>query len=130
MIPELSGIDHVHIYVSDRSAAHHWYQQVLGFRVMEQYLLWAADGGPLMLEDPAGRVHLALFESDKGPASTIAFGASGVEFLRWKTHLEECGEGLTVSDHDLSWSLYFSDPDGNRHEITTYDYDAVKEQLR
>ncbi|WP_176491141.1 MULTISPECIES: VOC family protein [Microbulbifer] len=31
MPPKLSGIDHVHIYVSDRPAAHHWYQEVLGF---------------------------------------------------------------------------------------------------
>ncbi|WP_141398536.1 MULTISPECIES: VOC family protein [Microbulbifer] len=97
--------------------------------MMEQYLPWAEGDGPLMLADAAGQVHLALFESDKGPASTIAFGASGMEFLRWKGHLDACGAEVALSDHDLSWSLYFSDPDGNRHEITTYDYDAVKASL-
>ncbi len=42
------------------------------------------------------------------------------------------GEQLTARsfvDHDLSWSIYFVDPDGNRFEVTTYDYDEVAIQL-
>jgi hypothetical protein len=35
-----------------------------------------------------------------------------------------------VVDHQLAWSIYFLDPDGNRFELTTYDYEAVAEQLK
>ncbi len=129
LMPPLNGIDHVHVYVKDRSAAEQWYQEVLGFEPLEEFMQWASGGGPLTLEDVGGSVHLALFESDKPPTSTIAFRASGEGFLGWRSHLEAHGLELRVSDHSLAWSLYFYDPDGNYHEITTYDYDFVAEQL-
>ena len=59
----------------------------------------------------------------------IAFGASGEEFLAWKAHLEGHGLDLRISDHDLAYSLYFSDPWRNLHEITTYERDYVAERL-
>jgi catechol-2,3-dioxygenase len=34
-----------------------------------------------------------------------------------------------VKDHQVSWSLYFSDPDGNPYEITSYTYDQLGAQL-
>jgi catechol-2,3-dioxygenase len=34
-----------------------------------------------------------------------------------------------VVDHDKSWSIYFNDPYGNPFEITTYDYETVRQQL-
>ena len=92
-------------------------------------MVWAVDGGPLTLENAGGSVHLALFESDNPPTSTIAFGASGEEFLAWKTHLEGCGLELRVADHDLAWSMYFHDPFGNYHEITSYDHSFLRERL-
>ena len=129
MIPNLKGIDHVHVYVKDREAAAAWYESVLGFRPVGKFMVWAVKGGPLTLEDPGGSIHLALFESDKGPDTNIAFGASGEEFLAWKLHLEGHGLELRVTDHKLAWSLYFHDPDGNMHEITTYDHGYVTERL-
>lgn len=129
MIPALSSIDHVHVYVSDRAQAEAWYEDVLGFRRVEKFLIWATDTGPLTIEDPAGKVHLALFESDKPPTSTIAFGADGAAFLEWKTHLESKSLELRLADHDLAWSLYFHDPFGNYHEITTYDHGYVASKL-
>lgn len=129
LAPGLTGIDHVHVYVSDRRAAETWYAKVLGFRRVEALMAWATPTGPLTLEDPGGRVHLALFESDKPPTSTVAFGAEGEQFLAWKTHLEKLGIELRVADHELAWSLYFYDPDGNYHEITTYDTATVSQRL-
>ena len=131
MAPKLSGgIDHVHVYVGDRSAAARWYERVLGFRPASALLAWAEDPrGPLTLEDPAGKVHLALFETGKGVTDTIAFGASGDEFLEWKSHLESLAIELRVADHTQAFSLYFRDPDGNVHEITTYDAAHVRRSL-
>jgi catechol-2,3-dioxygenase len=129
MPPKLSGIDHVHVYVRSWQEAEPWYQSVLGFERLEAFMSWAVDGGPLTLEDPSGKVHLALFESDQPPTSTIAFGATGEEFLAWKTHLEQQDLELRIADHKLAWSLYFYDPFGNYHEITTYEHDQVRQQL-
>ena len=28
-----------------------------------------------------------------------------------------------AADHEVSWSVYFKDPDGNPYEVTTYDYE-------
>ena len=81
MAPKLSGIDHVHVYVSDRDEAESWYLDVLGFRSAEAFRVWATPEGPLVMENPEGTVHLALFERKSHPdTSAIAFGASGAEF--------------------------------------------------
>ncbi len=131
-IPKFSGIDHIHIYVPDRAAAAKWYQQMLGFRVVESLLPWADnEQGPLTLEDASGRVHLALFKiAEFKPGSALAFGASGEEFLNWKRYLEKHGLLKRLSDHTLAWSLYFEDPYGNQHEITTDQYKQVALKLK
>ena len=130
MTPKLKGFDHVHIYVADWSQAEEWYQSVLGFKRVDALMDWAVKNGPLTVENQEGTVHLALFESDRPVAiSAIAFGASGEEFLDWKAHLEGHGLKLRLTDHKLAYSLYFSDPWKNMHEITTYERDYVVEHL-
>lgn len=129
MRPKLNGIDHVHVYVDSWERAEPWYREVLGFRPVEKFSSWAVGNGPLTIEDESGSVHLALFESAAPRTSTVAFGANGEQFLAWKAHLEEQGLTLRVTDHRLAWSLYFADPFGNSHEITTYDHDYVRARL-
>jgi len=130
MTPKLKKIDHVHVYVSNREAAVKWYADVLGMNPIKAFLSWAQDGGPLTLEDSNGGVHLALFERDN-PASisTVAFGTNGKQFIKWRTHLEDKDLSLRVNDHDMAFSLYFSDPDKNLYEITTYEHEAVRKAL-
>lgn len=41
----------------------------------------------------------------------------------------KCWAGNVV-DHDVAWSLYFADSDGNPFEITSYEYDAVAAALQ
>lgn len=131
MAPRIAKIDHVHISVVDRSAAERWYEKVLGFTRVKELEFWAPDGGPLTIQDADGTVHLALFEGTpmKRP-STVAFGVSANDFMKWKNYLfTEIGMRLEAEDHAASWSLYFSDPDGNPFEITTYEYEAVAKAL-
>jgi catechol-2,3-dioxygenase len=126
----LNSIDHVHVYVANWDDAEQWYQRVLGFKRVEKFMVWAVKNGPLTLESPEGDIHLALFEREDHPdTSAIAFGASGEEFLAWKLHLESHELELRITDHKLAYSLYFSDPWGNLHEITTYDRDYVAKRL-
>ena len=130
MTPKINGIDHVHIYVDDRDKAEAWYQTVLGFKRVEALMVWAVENGPLTLENDKGNIHLALFQRDDYVStSTIAFATDGEGMLAWITHLESHGLELRLADHKLAYSLYFSDPDGNSHEITTYDRDYVVQQL-
>lgn len=130
MHPKLNGVDHLHVDVGSWSEAEAWYRSVLDLRRVEALMDWAVKNGPLTVENPEGTVHLALFESDS-PESTnvIAFGATGAEFLNWKTHLVKCGLQLRLTDHKLAYSLYFSDPWENGLEITTYERDYVAARL-
>jgi catechol 2,3-dioxygenase len=130
MTPILNAVDHLHVNVGSWSEAEEWYLSVLGFKRIDALMGWAVENGPLTIENPEGTIHLALFESES-PKTTdvIAFGATGEEFLNWKAHLEGHGLKLRVTDHKLAYSLYFSDPWQNRHEITTYERDYVVTKL-
>jgi NAD(P)-dependent dehydrogenase (short-subunit alcohol dehydrogenase family)/catechol 2,3-dioxygenase-like lactoylglutathione lyase family enzyme len=129
--PPLVGVDHLHVYVQDRAAAERWYADVLGLHRVESLAGWAADGGPLTLADAAARVHLALFERPPQPnRATIALGADADAFIAWRARLaRRLGAAPEAVDHELSWSIYFSDPDGNPYEITCYQHDTVATAL-
>ncbi len=130
MTPKLNGFDHVHVYVANWNDAEEWYQTILGFKRVDALMPWAVKDGPLTVENPEGSIHLALFESEDHPdTSAIAFGACAEEFLAWKAHLEGHGLELRITDHKLAYSLYFRDPWGNLHEITTYERDYVAKKL-
>ncbi|MFN3243212.1 MAG: VOC family protein [Planctomycetota bacterium] len=93
MAPELSGgIDHVHVYVADRDAAASWYARVLGFGVVEKYRSWADDpDGPLTIEDPRGRVHLALFASGEPGHDVVSTIRTATGWRSRPTKSDRCG---------------------------------------
>ena len=132
MPPKFTGIDHVHVYVyvSDRSTSEIWYRDVLGFVRVKEFEFWAKDGGPLTVESADHNIHLALFERpEKTGTSTTAFGTTGEQFLNWKAYLECNDLELRINDHTAAFSMYFSDPDQNMYEITTYDHDMIRAKL-
>jgi NAD(P)-dependent dehydrogenase (short-subunit alcohol dehydrogenase family) len=130
--PPLDRVDHLHVYVQDRAAAERWYAEVLGLRRVEALVHWTADGGPLTLADADDRVHLALFERPPQPnRATIALGVDAPSFIAWRRHLaQRLGAVPEAVDHQLSWSMYFSDPDRNPYEITCYQHGAVAAALQ
>ena len=132
MTPALQGIDHLHVFVTDRAAAERWYAEVLGFARVPALASWADGGGPLTIADAAHSVHLALFERPRQACrSTIALRVDAAAFLAWRSHLAAAlCEAPSLEDHALSWSMYFADPDGNPYEITCYDYAALAPALQ
>jgi catechol-2,3-dioxygenase len=132
MPPSLDRIDHIHVQVADRARAERWYAEVLGLSRMAQLESWATGGGPLTLANASGTIHLALFERAPEPSrSTVAFGVAAAEFVAWRRHLEsQLGRSIEAVDHQLAWSIYFADPDGNPYEITTYEHAVTAGLLR
>lgn len=113
----LSDIDHIHIQVQDREAAAAWYARVLGLYVIEALAFWAEDG-PLTIGND--QIHLALFTGARANLNTVALRVDIDEFEQVKKHLDTCEVEYQYEDHDLSISVYLTDPDGNRFEITAY----------
>jgi catechol-2,3-dioxygenase len=131
MSPPMKSIDHGHVWVVDRTAAEHWYEKVLGLVRIKEPAFWPPSGGPLTIQNCEGTVRLALFEGtpEKRP-STIAFGVDANAFMKWQPHLGDVlGMQLQAVDNTVSWSLYFTNPDGNRFEITSYAYQTIEREL-
>lgn len=123
MYPSFSkGIDHIHVYVSDREKAANWYGDMLGFRTVKAFEVWAEDAaGPLTIADADNAIHLALFHADDPKPVSLAFGVSANEYQEWQSHLDAKSVKFVERDHDLSRSIYFNDPFANQIEITTYE---------
>jgi len=133
MPPSIDRIDHIHVLVSDRNRAERWYLEALGLRRVPGLEFWALEsGGPLTISNAAGTVHLALFERAPQPCrSTVAMAVGKDDFLAWRAHLSRIlGRPPELQDHQVTWSMYFSDPDGNPFEITSHDYAALEPSLR
>jgi catechol 2,3-dioxygenase-like lactoylglutathione lyase family enzyme len=140
----ITGIDHVELYVSDFEEAIRWYERVFGFSPDDTYDLWRQrDGGPLIVA-VAETTKLALFEKESAirgdgvSPNQIAFQTNADGFMAFVDRLQSLaltdrdGEQVSradVVDHDLSYSLYFTDVDGNRLELTTNDYEEVAARL-
>lgn len=132
----VDGIDHVALTVPDRYEAAQWYSDVLGLDVLEEYEMWADRGGPLVVSSDGGRTMLALFDGSSGEPGPrhLAFRTDGTGFIDFVDRLDgiddvDAAGREDVVDHDLSFSVYFSDPYGHRFEVTTYDYDHVAANL-
>ena len=134
MAVQLERIDHIHVFVRDRSFSEQWYARVLQLARVPELAFWADEGGPLTIANAEGTIHLALFEQPvqaQTCGATVAFAVSAAHFIAWRDHLaRELERPPAIEDHTVSWSLYFSDPDGNPFEITSYDYDELSRRLR
>jgi catechol 2,3-dioxygenase-like lactoylglutathione lyase family enzyme len=132
-------LDHVELFVPDRTQAAEWYGRVLGCRPVPGTEEWASHPqGPLMVSPDGGRTKLALFAGEpQGSRSTagfhrVAFRLSGAEWLTFLARLPEhdLREGdrtARVVDHGGAWSVYFTDPFGHHLEVTTYEAEVVRQ---
>lgn len=118
---ELEGFDHVAIHVKDVEASVAWYKDVLRLeRRLEEE--WGLHPAVVCLGDSC----VAIFPAeDDGVAREaidhFAFRVDRANFERAQEAFRERGIGFRFADHGASHSVYISDPDGHRIEITTYE---------
>jgi catechol 2,3-dioxygenase-like lactoylglutathione lyase family enzyme len=121
------GLDHVAIAVADVERSQDFYETVLGLeRVHEEWevpVVLAANGSGIALFDRA--LHPSSTPDDVEPPAVrilhIAFRLPRDGFDEARVSLREHGIETRLSDHGISHSLYFEDPDGHQIELTTYD---------
>lgn len=134
----VAAIDHVHLYVSSLADAATWYRRVLGLQVLPVSERLGDRGR--YLATARGQYCATLFvgQPPSDGDHTTAFRVSGRVFLEFAEKLpalalaNRSGGVLTrdeADDHGLAWSFYFTDPDGNHLELTTYDHARVRAVL-
>ena len=115
----LAFLDHIAIKVKDVEASAAWYVRVLKMKRFQP-----EEWKPFPVMVLAGESGLALFPQKKGENISIqslhiAFRIAPKDFDSLRMHLEQEGIELYFEDHVWFQSMYFSDPDGYRLEITT-----------
>lgn len=124
----LEGLDHVALLVRDQARSIAWYRDILG---LEQIYEAEWGGVPAVLVAPGTRTGVALFAAENPQAGGVPSGAIAVAHVAFRIDgrgfegaqaaLADRGVPFRFEDHAVSHSIYFSDPDGHRIEITTYD---------
>ena len=120
------GLDHVAIAVADVSRSQGFYADVVGLeRAYEEWeipVVMAANGSGVAIF--SHDLHPGHGDPEAAPAIRIlhiAFRVDRAGFEAARAELAERGIEATFSDHGLSHSIYFADPDGHRLELTTYE---------
>ncbi len=124
----LQQIDHVALTVKDLQGSIAWYKKVLG---LEQRYEDVWENSPAML--CAGETCLALFAAHTlqptaapDPDTTLimkhlAFRVDRDNFVQAQAWLQEQHIPFTSEDHTVCHSIYLTDPNGSRLEITTWE---------
>ena len=120
----IKSLGHVVLKVSDLERSERFYTDVLGMQVCARL----NDPRYHMIFFSLGNHHeLALLEVSGGERpderavglhhAAFCIGDAIDQLVEARTHLESAGVACQPVDHDVTKSLYFTDPDGNMLEV-------------
>jgi len=124
----VQGIDHVALNVRDLDKSLKFYTEILGLKVTQRE--HSKPGIEYFLD--CGKSLIGLIQGEeKGPAHHFQDGGVGANHVGFRTSpkdfdriVEELKEQQVPihfsKKREKSWSVYFSDPDGNKLEITAW----------
>lgn len=126
----IEGVHHLAVQVRDLAAAERFYCGVLGLAVVRRWpapgggerSLWVSTGAGsfLALEAVAGAAPTAAEEPARGGRPglhLLALAIPRAERAAWEARLAAAGAAVT---HRTSYTLYFTDPEGNRLGLSHY----------
>ncbi|WP_308466374.1 VOC family protein [Rathayibacter soli] len=127
-VPEISGIHHVTLTVSDAPASAAWYRDVLGFEIVKQVqvseitrVMMARSGFELVLDSHGDKAIPGPFSERRAGLDHLSFAVADRETLdQWAEHLDAVGVGRSPVKQGSSGSLVaFRDPDNIALEFYT-----------
>jgi catechol 2,3-dioxygenase-like lactoylglutathione lyase family enzyme len=119
-MPELSGIHHVKLPVTDLDRSRCWYESVLGLHVEIEFTEDGVVRG-LALADAPGTIRLALRHDPARAAAAAGFDPLAIAVpttaavQAWREHLDRLGQphgGVVTGHHGGSVLIGLHDPDG------------------
>lgn len=113
-MPELTGLSHVSLSVRDRDASRAWYEEVLGFRMLEESNEDAYDEWILL--HPEARVVLCLQQHRANRGEEFDPSRTGGDHVGFKVD----------SRADLDeWTRWFKDKDVDHSPVVDREYGSV-----
>jgi catechol 2,3-dioxygenase-like lactoylglutathione lyase family enzyme len=125
MPPKTDGILESSLYVNDVPRSIHFYQEILGFRVIKDFgergCAMDAGAGHVLLLFKKGSSRSVQSPHDGDGELHVAFAIASDELSAWESWLQTKGIALEEKRNwELGgWSLYFRDPDRHLLEVVT-----------
>jgi len=126
----IDRVDHFVLTVADLAASLHFYERVLGARIVPPY----KGKGPTAVAFGRQKINIHVRGNEFGPKATHPTVGAGDFCLITEAaietvvqHLRDCGVGVEVGPVPRlgalgrMTSVYFRDPDGNLVEVAKYD---------
>jgi catechol 2,3-dioxygenase-like lactoylglutathione lyase family enzyme len=130
---EIYGIDHVAIRVRNLDRAIDFYTRVLGLKISARE--FQKPGIEFFLDCGPSLIGIIQGDEKEGahPFNGKGIGADHVSFRVKKDQFDKVHEELRnhqveiafMKKREKSWSIYFSDPDGNKLEITAWPQEDI-----
>ncbi|MEO6943783.1 MAG: VOC family protein [Lacisediminihabitans sp.] len=126
--PEISGIHHVTLTVTDAPTAAAWYRDVLGFEILREFqvneltrVMLTRAGVKLVLNSHGDKAVPGMFSERRNGLDHLSLAVADRAVLEeWEAHLEAAGViHSPVKDGSTGSLLAFRDPDNIALEFYT-----------
>lgn len=128
------SLQHFHIVSQNKYNLAEWYEEHLGFQIMNDVEKLGEKNGPLLISGDKGKTFISIFNQYSaelviGTKCIPAFHLKPSDFLKLYKHFNHFTPNLEVQDHRVFCSFYVHDPDQTLLEFSCSDYQTIKSLL-